>query len=257
MPFDYYRIFYYVAKYKSFSKAAKFLHNNQPNITRCMNIMESELGCTLFIRSHRGIKLTPEGEQLYAHVAIAIQQISSGNDELNRTKNLKSGTVTIGVSETALHFFSIVTTPLYCEHPLQSQRLCSFRDILIGGPSYRDIGFSPKRLRDLQDFPFISLNEGTATRNFYEKYFYQNQLVFSPDMETATTNQILSLVQHDLGIGFCPEALAKDYLDRGEIIEIPVKEHANPRDICLLTDSTRPIGIAGKKLLEILMDSEG
>ena len=62
MPFDYYRIFYYVAKYKSFSKAAKFLHNNQPNITRCMNIMESELGCTLFIRSHRGIKLTPEGE---------------------------------------------------------------------------------------------------------------------------------------------------------------------------------------------------
>ena len=92
--------------------------------------------------------------------------------------------------------------------------------------------------------------------NFYEKYFYQNQLVFSPDMETATTNQILSLVQHDLGIGFCPEALAKDYLDRGEIIEIPVKEHANPRDICLLTDSTRPIGIAGKKLLEILMDSE-
>ena len=76
-------------------------------------------------------------------------------------------------------------------------------------------------------------------------------------METATTNQILSLVQHDLGIGFCPEALAKDYLDRGEIIEIPVKEHANPRDICLLTDSTRPIGIAGKKLLEILMDSEG
>ena len=51
MPFDYYRIFYFVAKYKSFSKAAKILHNNQPNITRCMNIMESELGCTLFIRS--------------------------------------------------------------------------------------------------------------------------------------------------------------------------------------------------------------
>ena len=103
MPFDYYRIFYFVAKYKSFSKAAKIFHNNQPNITRCMNIMESELGCTLFIRSHRGIKLTSEEEQLYAHVAIAIQQISSGNDELNRTKNLKSGTVTIGVSETALH----------------------------------------------------------------------------------------------------------------------------------------------------------
>ena len=75
-------------------------------------------------------------------------------------------------------------------------------------------------------------------------------------METATTNQILSLVQHDLGIGFCPEALARDSISRGEIIEIPVKERTNPRDICLLTDSTRPVGTAGKKLLEILMDSE-
>ena len=32
MPFDYYRIFYFVAKYKSFSKAAKILHNNQHSL---------------------------------------------------------------------------------------------------------------------------------------------------------------------------------------------------------------------------------
>lgn len=76
-------------------------------------------------------------------------------------------------------------------------------------------------------------------------------------METATTNQILSLVQHDLGIGFCPEALAKDYLDRGEIIEIPVKEHSNPRDICLIPILPDQLELLGKKLLEILMDSEG
>ena len=31
---DYYRIFYYVAQYKSFSKAAEVMGNNQPNITR-------------------------------------------------------------------------------------------------------------------------------------------------------------------------------------------------------------------------------
>ena len=62
----------------------------------------------LYLSGHTGeSKLTPEGEQLYAHVAIAIQQISSGNDELNRTKNLKSGTVTIGVSETALHLIFV------------------------------------------------------------------------------------------------------------------------------------------------------
>ena len=38
MTLDYYRIFYYVARYKSFSNAAEMLGSNQPNITRCMNL---------------------------------------------------------------------------------------------------------------------------------------------------------------------------------------------------------------------------
>ena len=37
IPYDYYRIFYYVAQHKSFTKAAEALGNNQPSITRCMN----------------------------------------------------------------------------------------------------------------------------------------------------------------------------------------------------------------------------
>ena len=37
ITYDYYRIFYYVAKYKSFSKAASALSSNQPNITKFMN----------------------------------------------------------------------------------------------------------------------------------------------------------------------------------------------------------------------------
>ena len=68
ISYDYYRIFYYVAQYKSFTKAAEMLDNNQPNITRCMNNLESEIGCKLFVRSNRGITLTPEGERLYEHV---------------------------------------------------------------------------------------------------------------------------------------------------------------------------------------------
>lgn len=55
VPYDYYRIFYYVAQHKSFTRAAEVLGNNQPNITRCMNNLEQDLGCKLFIRTNRGI----------------------------------------------------------------------------------------------------------------------------------------------------------------------------------------------------------
>ena len=102
ITYDYYRIFYYVAQYKSFTKAARALHNNQPNITRCMNNLEQELKCTLFLRSNKGIALTPEGRQLYEHVALAFEQLSIGEEEIRQNGELEHGLVSIGASENAL-----------------------------------------------------------------------------------------------------------------------------------------------------------
>ncbi len=50
ISYDYYRIFYYAAKYQSFSAAANAMENNQPNLTRSIKRLEQELGCKLFIR---------------------------------------------------------------------------------------------------------------------------------------------------------------------------------------------------------------
>ena len=63
--FEYYKIFYYVAKDGSFTKAARALGSTQPNVTRAMNCLEQQLNTTLFIRTNRGVQLTPEGERLY------------------------------------------------------------------------------------------------------------------------------------------------------------------------------------------------
>ena len=49
VTYDYYRIFYYAALFKSFSKAAEVLTSNQPNIARTITRLESELSCKLFI----------------------------------------------------------------------------------------------------------------------------------------------------------------------------------------------------------------
>ena len=76
---EYYRIFYYVAKYQNFTRAARAMGNSQPNITRAMNLLEQEIHCTLFIRTNRGVRLTPEGEKLYIRVsADGIEYLSSG-----------------------------------------------------------------------------------------------------------------------------------------------------------------------------------
>ena len=63
-----------------------------------MNILENELECKLFVRSNRGVTLTPEGEKLFQHVAIAYEQLSTAESELKKDKSLESGLITIGAS---------------------------------------------------------------------------------------------------------------------------------------------------------------
>ena len=60
--FEYYKVFYYVAKYENITKAAVAIGSSQPNVTRIMKLLESQLGCSLFMRGARGISLTQRGE---------------------------------------------------------------------------------------------------------------------------------------------------------------------------------------------------
>ena len=111
--FDYYRIFYYVAKYKNFTRAAAVLLSSQPSVTRSMQNLESELDCRLFIRSRRGVTLTPEGETLYRYVAPAYEHIRRGEEELSMSLGLHGGSVSVGATETALHCLLLDKLALY------------------------------------------------------------------------------------------------------------------------------------------------
>ena len=288
--YDYYRIFYYVAQYQSFTKAAEMLRNNQPNITRYINNLESELGCKLFIRSNRGVKLTPEGENLFEHVAIAQEHLRLGESELQKEKELNSGLITLGVSENALRIFlldhlerfheqyphvrlritnhttpealeslrndlcdfSVVTTPIDLPHLLQVLVLDHFEDILICGKKYKELSLKRHSLDEFKDTPFVSLTSQTGTRNFYNQYFLDNGVSFHPDIEVSTTDQIIPLIVHNLGIAFYPRKLAQPYLDKGEVYEIPLIQSLPHRKVGLVKDPNKSQSIASSKLIESL-----
>ncbi len=103
--FEYYKIFYYVAKYQNLTKAAHALNSSQPNVTRAMNCLEQEVNCTLFTRTNRGVCLTPEGERLYARVSVAMRQLQLAEEELSESVGLEHGSISIGASEIALNIY--------------------------------------------------------------------------------------------------------------------------------------------------------
>ena len=48
------------------------------------------------------MRLTPEGEKLYAHISAAVGHIEAGESEIISAKNLETGSVSVAASETAL-----------------------------------------------------------------------------------------------------------------------------------------------------------
>lgn len=283
---EYYRIFYYVAKYQNFTRAARAMGNSQPNITRAMNLLEQEIHCTLLIRTNRGVRLTPEGEKLYMRVSAAMEQLQTAEEELHDSSGLEHGSIAIGASETALNIylleklrmfhmeypgirlkiynhstpqavqavkngeidFAVVTTPTDTEAPLKKVDLYPFREILVGGKTFTALGSQELSLSEVQNYPFICLGRETQTWKFYQQVFEKYGLELSPDTEVATTDQILPLVKNELGMAFLPEAMAREAIEKGEIVELSLRENVPQRSVCMVYDRQHPLSAAAKEL---------
>lgn len=290
ISYDYYRIFYYVAKYKNFTQAANVLMSNQPNVTRTIKTLEAELGCTLFIRSNRGVTLTAEGEKLYKYASSAIELLQKGEEELTLYKTLQEGIVSIGTTETALYEFllplisqyrkmypkvkvkvtnhstpqavkavrnglvdfAVVTTPTGTNRLLTEKKLTAFHEIPVGGNDFNFLKDTPIGLKDLHHYPFISLSRDTATYEFYNKLFAENGIILTPDMEASTVNQLLLMVKANLGIGFLPEGFARKAVENNEIIQIPLKDKIPQRHISIVKSEEHQLSIAAETFEKML-----
>ena len=105
ISFDYYKIFYEVAKAKSISLAAQHLCLTQPTITKYIQNLEQELHCKLFVRSRKGVSLTAEGQMLLRQVSRAVQQMERAGGMLQEFVNCQSGKINIGASEMTMRYY--------------------------------------------------------------------------------------------------------------------------------------------------------
>lgn len=287
---DSYRVFYYVAQYRSFTKAAQMLYSNQPNVTRTIKNLERDLGCSLFIRTSRNVQLTPEGEALFSHIAPAMEHIQAGEETIQLHSSLQGGTISIGASEIALHRillpsleifrqeypgirlrifnsntqqavsllkdrlvdFSLVTPPFESENLFERTDLASFYEIPVCGSAYAHLAEDSLTLEHLTSYPIVSLCKGSSTHQLYAEWFQEQGLSFSPDIEAATADQILPMVRSNLGIGFVPEHTAMEAAGDGSIALLSLKEKPPKRSVCLLKRKDTPLSIAAGKLEEII-----
>ena len=87
-----------VADLGSFNKAAEALYITPPAVTKQINLLEKDLGLTLFVRTHRGLSLTEAGKSLYKDAKYVIQYCKDSVERAKQAMAEQDNIIRIGTS---------------------------------------------------------------------------------------------------------------------------------------------------------------
>ena len=102
------------------------------------------------------------------------------------------------------------------------------------------------------DYPWVGLGRGTATYDYYREFFIEHNVDIELDMEVATSDLVGPLILRNMGIGYIPERLAREYIDRGELFEIRTEYKMPERSIALVYDKGRRRSAAAERFYDFV-----
>lgn len=289
ISFDSYRVFYYVAHYQNITLAARTMYLTQPTVSHYILNLEKELNCKLFIRSKKGMQLTPEGELLYRHISKAYAEIFRGEKELKDYLSMGGGLVKIGASETTLRNYlipilgrfkekypniqlritnttyqlveaalksgtmdlAVMTTP-FPDTGLSVKTVTNFSMAVIAGPGFSELAGHPLSFRELSRYPLICLEPGTSGRYYLEMLFASHGIHLHPDIELSSADLITPMAKQNMGIGFVPRIFAEHSLMEDKVVELTPAQPLPARSVCVLKDPDLQLSLACQRFLDEL-----
>ena len=287
---DYYKVFYYVAKNESVTKAASELAISQPAVSQALRQLEKILGSSLFHRAAKGVRLTSEGQMLFSYVAKGYEQIELGVKKVRQMQNMELGEIRIGASDMTLQFyllpylekfheqypsikvfvtnaptpetlehldngridFGVVSTPLQATSDVEAVPVREIEDVFVAGRRF--ISYKNKTLDFdvLKELPMIFLEKNTSTRSYMDTFLEQNAVRVQPEFELSTSDMIVQFALRNLGVGCVVSDFAKEYLESGLLFELRFNKMIPKRQICAVRSNKTPMSPAAVKLFELL-----
>jgi DNA-binding transcriptional LysR family regulator len=240
-----YRVFYIVAKTKSFSESSRVLHISQPAISKHIQNLEYELNTLLFYRNNRGIELTQEAKQLLNFVEKAYNFLMLGEKSLQESKELMQGKVSIGVpSALSVYYIKDQIENFMTSHPNIVIKMSSHNNdtlinlilqhtldvLVIAGdqevnkdlkvlPLMEDeyvFAYNPEKLsvtvdnlNDLINYPLLLPVKTLDARKNIEKVFSSEGITTNPIMELETPEMMVNYIKDGLGVGYVLKHIAE------------------------------------------------
>ena len=284
---EFYRVFYTVAKTGNLSKASKELFISQPAVSYGIKQLEEQLGGRLFVRTAKGMELTPEGKMMYEYVSRAYDELTAAENKFSLMRGLEEGTVHIGASDTVTKYFILPRLESFKQQfPKISIKVTNrTTDDLIAllKSGKIDLGFinltqdrkiagvditecaeisecfvanrdmirsvkEPLSPKALTDLPLIMLEEKSSTRRSVEKCISDLGATLAPAFELCSVDLIADCVKAGLGVGCVTKEYISEDLRSGALYEVPLAFDMPKRSIAMATLTGMPSSFASAKL---------
>lgn len=287
---EYYKIFYYVATYKSITLAAEQLSISQPAVSQAVRHLEKMAGCALFVRTAKGVRLTREGELLFSYVGQGYETILAGERKLSGMLNLEQGEICIGASDMTLKYyllpylerfheqypgirvtvtnaptpetlrhlsagkidFGIVSAPLVAHRHIRVIPVRRIQDIFVAGRKFAYLTEEKLPYKKLMELPVMCLEGDTSTRKYVETFLQKEGVGIVPEFELATSDMLIQFAVRNLGIASVVRDFAEEYLESGALVELRFEKEIPKREFCIVSDERLPVSAAAGRLLECL-----
>lgn len=288
--FELYKVFYYVAKNLSFSKASRDLFISQSAISQSIRTLEAKLDTKLFIRSTKSVQLTQEGALLFEHIEPAINLIHSGHLSLLESPSLSKGTLHIGASDTICKYyllnyinqfhqlfpkikiqvtnrtstdcvkllkqnkvdFIVINIPnTALDSDFNLQPVLSFEDVFICNASFSKLAGKKLTLEEIASSPILMLEKASATSRYLYEVFEKQNIRLTPDVELGSIDLLICLSRIGLGIAFVPKYCLGD--TENDLIQLKLINPLASRQLAIVTQKQKPLNLASQKFIELLL----
>lgn len=280
-----YKIFYYVAKNKSITRAANELLISQPAISKSIKTLESQMGEKLFIRKSSGVELSEKGKIIFPKIKESIELIDSAENDILTLQGNGKFNLNIAASQNMIktflmpyleNFYKIypnMNIKIFTESPsevikkaqlglidivfmnlpyklpkeFETIKLVNLRCCLIANNEYYKLY---KNIDTLENIPLLVLTKGTIARTELDNYFLKNKISINPKMELSSNNLIKEFTLSGFGVGIVEEDYVKKELAEEKLFKIPYKFPKSKRFFSLIYNKEK----MNKKIVNTFID---
>lgn len=287
--YELYKVFYYVARTLSFSEASKQLFISQSAVSQSIKVLEKKLGQSLFVRSTKKVRLTPEGEILFKHVEPAMNLIRKGENQLLEANSLHGGQLRIAASDTICRYFLVPylnsfhssypnvhikvtnSTSIECARLLENgqvdfiitnypnsglsntlnvRAIREFGDVFVANADHFPLMDRQITLEELQRYPIMMLDRKSTTSEFLHTLFQKSHLDLVPEIELSSNDLLIDLARIGLGIAFVPDFCIPE--GEKDLYVLTLTETLPRRKLIVAYNETIPVSQAARQFIGML-----